>query len=439
MRTLVFVALAASGLVAQQRPLNDISPGNASYQDAKISPDGSTVAYRTSGGILVCDRLGRFETTLVGPSALGPFLWSPDSQTIYAVNGSDIVAAPRNGSSVTVIARNVPGQSVTLWDVDSSGSNLYGTRYEPANTTTHIFELATSGSSALTDVFSNQAAIADVCVDPTDSYLGFTQTGFAPFSPITIWRADIDGQNPLDMLGSQVNGTVEGVDWIDSGDTMVLTAPDGGGRPQIQQLSRVAQQFIPLTSFSTHKGSRLSADGRFVLFEAIDGQGNGPGLMSVDGGGLVYLFGRTRFTWSGPPSMDANGDSVVFSAQRQGVDPQPRLFRLDLDDEMMVAPRAAIGSPFSFSLPVPPAEFGVIFLGQRSPPFLLNGINFEFDLGPGFAILLLAPSNNGSVGITLPLPADATLQGLRIGYQGLRADPVAQTGEFTRSGVLTIF
>src|SRR5690606_25467052 len=171
-----------------------------------------------------------------------------------------------------------------------------------------------------------------------------------------------------------------------------------------------------------------------------DGPGNGPGIMPVEGGGVIWLYHGVPFSYTGAPTIDAAGKSVVFSAARRTVTENPRLWRVDLDGEMRVYPRAEIGKPLVFELPAFANEVGVIFLGLNSPPFTLPGVSFDFNLGPAFAILLIAQGNaSGKISTAVPLPFDPALQGLRIEFQGMRWDPLQQSGEFTRHGSFTIF
>ncbi|MGA0061066.1 MAG: hypothetical protein ACO3RU_15925 [Planctomycetota bacterium] len=439
--TAATAVLASAPTPAQQRPLVDLSTTSVACQDASISPDGQFVAYR-SGGSLTVDRTGGGAAQVVVTSSnLGPFLWSPAGGTLYVLDGNQVVAASRSGGGATNLGI-VPGQSVWLWDVDSTNSFLLGTRFDPATSEYHIFRMATSGGQAPIDLVTSQDELSDVDVDPTDAWLLYLQRAPVPFAPYSLMRSAVDGSGATDMRGAPIGLVAQGPRWIDGGDRAVLVGPTPLGSLQLLRIDRLTQSSTPLTWAFVHQRPTVSADGSWVVLAAVDGVGGtGPALVPVEGGGEVLLYTGEGFSYAGSPRLDGRGTAVVFSARR-GSQPgeNARALKLELDGELRVHPRAEIGGVVLFDLPCSSTEFGAVLLGQRSAPVTLAGIAFDYDLGPSFAILGLgAGRSSGPLTFPLPIPFAASLQGLVIDFQGLRYSPGAQSGEWTRSGRLPIF
>jgi hypothetical protein len=440
-------ALAAAAFVAapevgaQQRPLLDLSTTSVACQDASISPDGQFVAYR-SGSALTVDRVGGGAAQVVVTSTnLGPFLWSPAGGTLYVLDGNQVVAASRSGGGATNLG-GVPGQSVWLWDVDSTNSFLLGTRFDPSTQEYHVFRMATAGGQAPVDLVTSQDELSDVDLDPTDSWLLFLQRAPTPFAPYFLMRSAVDGSGITDMRGAPLGVVAQGPQWIDGGDRAVLVGPTALGSLQLLRVDRLTQSATPLTWAFVHQRPTVSADGAWVVLATVDGVGGtGPALVPVEGGGEVLLYTGEAFSYAGSPNLDSRGTAVVFSARRaSNPGENARVFQATLDGELRVHPRAEIGAVVLFDLPCSTSEFGAVLLGQRSAPFALSGIAFDYDLGPAFAILGLgAGRSTGPLTFPLPIPFAASLQGLVIDFQGLRYSPAAQSGEWTRSGRLPIF
>ena len=430
-----------TGATAQQRPLLDLSTTSVACQDASISPDGQFVAYR-AGGTLTVDRVGGGAAQVVVTSTnLGPFLWSPAGGTLYVLDGSQVVAASRSGAGATNLGV-VPGQSVWLWDVDSTNGFLLGTRFDPSTQEYHVFRMATSGGQAPVDLLTSQDELSDVDLDPTDSFLLYLQRGTYPFAPYSLMRSAVDGTGATDMLGSPIGVVAQGPHWIDGGDRAVLVGPTAIGSLQLLRIDRISQTATPLTWAFVHQRPTVSADGAWVVLAAVDGVGGtGPAMVPIEGGGEVLLHTAEAFGYAGSPNLDSRGTAVVFSARRaSNPGENARAFQLDLDGELRVHPRAEIGGVVLFDLPCSSSELGAVLLGQRSLPVTLGGIAFDYDLGPAFAILGIgAGRSSGPLTFPLPIPFAASLQGLVVDFQGLRYSPGAQSGEWTRSGRLPIF
>lgn len=436
--------VAHGSLVAQQRPVTDISPGTSAYTEARISPDGTNVAYRVGGSIAAVGIAGGSQITIASGASLGSFLWSNSSQNVFYVDSSNgqnrVVSATRNGSSRTTIA-TVAGQTVELWDVDSGDGLLYGVRFDAGTSTFHLFELSVAGG-ALTDLISTQDRMSEVRIDDSDAFLAFFEQGTQPFDPISVKRAQADGTSVSDFVGASVGTFAEGLAWVDQGDTVVFSAAGSNGSPQILRVDHRNQQVEDLTGSTTHRRPSVSADGQWIVCESIDGLGgNGPALLPVDGGGVIELFMRTRYTYSSTPTAGGPLNNVAFSALRPAQMPaeSQKLWKIELDGELKISPRAGLGVPVTFELPLAANEVGAMFLGLRTAPFTLNGIAFDFDLGAGFAILTIGVATNGALSLTVPIPPATALQGQRLDFQGLRVDASGTAGEWTRTVGMTIF
>jgi Tol biopolymer transport system component len=431
--------LAVSASAQQPRPVRIISQKDEIHQDAKISPDGAFVAFKVSGRLGVVDIAGTTETTIYTGSP-GEFVWSRSSASLFVADGDRILAVPRSGATPTPLVQ-LGGQTLSVWDVDGQNALLYCTRKDPSTNDYFVFELAASGSSAPRDLISSKNQLSHVRVDPSGAYLLYRSTGTAPFDPSEYWRADRDGTNRINLAGGTVGSSVQNGDWLDAGDTALFAGPDASGIPTVQRILRASRTVEPLTSLVTSRFPTVSPNRDWIVFAAIDGPGNGPGVMPPTGGGVVFLAPGTGYVYSGSPTIDTAARHVVWSASRFGSGEKDKLFRVDLDREMRVHPRVELGKTFQLELPAATNEIGVIFLGNLGPaPFGLPGVQYPFYLDASFAILTIARgSASAPVSIALPVPNVPALSGVRIWFQGMRWDPVAQVGDFTRHGVFTIF
>lgn len=439
------VALAAgvlaAGAVAQQRPITDLSGNSSACQNAKVSPDGQFVAYRTGNRLVTVRSAGSAEITLTSSTGLGSFLWSAAGTTVFAVDGNNVLGFARTGGGGVTLA-TIPGNSIALWAADPAGAFLIGTRYVAATSRYHVFRLATSGAQPHQDLFDSQDELGDFAIDATGQFLVYLQRPVTPFAAYSLMRAHVDGTNRSDMLGAPLGTVAQGPMWIDAGDRVVVVAVTAMGSLQLLRVDRRTQTADTLTWNFVHQRPTVSPDGRWIVMESIDGVGgNGPALLPVEGGGEVLLHTGERYAYAGSARADGAGQHVVWSASRTRLGEPARVFRADLDGEMRVYPRAVVGTTLTFELPCASSEVGAILLGQRSAPFTLNGIAWQYDLGANFAIIALAAGGGPQAPITvqLPLPNAPVLQGLAIDFQGLRWDPVAQSGEWTRSGRFSIF
>ncbi len=429
----------ASALTAQQRPLVDITPGLADHRDATISPDGQWVAYRTGNTLGVVSIAGQAAVTVHTGTVQGGFLWSRSSGTLFLAEAGALFSTPRNASNATQIA-SFGTATVTLWDLDTPGTTLFCTRYEPSTATYTAFRVASSGASVPVDLFSSQDEIFGLRIDPSGQYLLHLERVVAPFSPISVKRTDLAAQSTTDLVPGPLGTQVSDPAWLDAGDTALCATQDGLGRVQAVQLERLTGRAVPLTGNAPHSAVRLSPDRQWILTTSVDGQGgNGPTLLPVVGGGEVMLHTAEPFAYGGAPGIDLQARRVVFSARRLNAAENLRIFRLDLDREIVARPRCPIGSVLTLELPANANEIGVLFLGLRQPSFTLAGIAYGFDLGANFAILTIAAGGAQPITFSIPVPPDPGLSNLLVDYQGLRVDTVAHSAAFTRSGRFVIF
>lgn len=435
--TLVFLTVLA-GLSAQQRPLVDITPGGADHRDAIQSRDGQWVAYRTGSSIGVVSINGQAPVTVHSGSAAGGFLWAPTSGSLFLAEAGRIETTPRTAANATVLA-NFGSATVNLWDINAAGTMLYCTRYDPATSTNTAFAQPTSGGGAIT-LFTTQEEVFELRIDPTANFLLHLERSVAPFSPISVKRTDLTTSQVTDLVPGPLGTFVADPAWLDAGDCAVVTAQDAQGRVQVLRLDRSTQTAVALTTLPTHQRTSVSPDRAWILCESIDGLGgNGPALLPAAGGGEVLLLTREPFAWAGRPSMDALARTVVFSARRINAAENLRIFRLDLDREMIASPRCTVGSVLDLQLPAAATEIGAIFIGLRQPPFVLLGIAWEFDLGGSFAILTIAAGGPTPITVPIPVPGDPALRGLMVDFQGFRTTIGTSTAAFTRSGRFFIF
>jgi hypothetical protein len=424
--------------VAQQRPLHDVTPNSVASTDAILSPSGQHIVFRENTRLVVIGRDGANPVSVHIGTAAGGFLWAPSSGSIFVVEGSRVLSTPRTSATPTQL-RDFPGQSVFLWDVDSTGSVLLLSRFDAATATYTAFLLPAAGGSPI-DLRSSQDEIYGLRLDPSDSFVLALERATAPFSPVAVKRIELSTSNVIDFLPGVVSTLIEDVDWIDGGTEILATAQVPGDGVQIVRYSLGSATAVPLTGTITHRLAVAAPVANVALCQSIDGVGgNGPALVDLMGGGEILLHTGEQFLWAGKPSIDLAGTTVVFSAQRVSHTENPRVFRLDLDREMSSAPRAARGQNLDLTLPLSSTEIGAIFLGQRQFPFTLSGITYNFDLGGNFALLTVGAPTNFALTFTIPLPADPVFRALRIDYQGFRFNTVGAVAEFTRSGRFVIF
>jgi hypothetical protein len=435
--------LLGAGAAAQPRPVQIISRSAEIHRAAAISPDGTLVAFAGSGRIGAVDIGGAADRTLVSSATLGTFVWAADSTGVFFVDGTAVKFVGRNGGNPVTLSTPA-GSAVWLWDVSPDNRVLYGTRYDPGPMMFHLFTLGTSGTSSAMDRLSSFDSISDVRLDPSRAYLLFRSAPNMPAAMVSYWRVDVDGRNPIDLFGQPVGTFGASGRWLDAGDTIVFDGVIPGVGLQLLRLNRTRQLLEPMTSFSAHQRANLAGDQSWLVLESVDGiGGNSPGLLPPDGGAVVQLSFGTAYQYTSSPTIDAQGRFVVFSASRMlpmGSE-NAKIFKITLDRELRIHPRAEIGRAVSMELPVASNEWGLIMLsgGMSTTPFTIPGIADEFWLDASFSILQLAPPTGGLVTFQLPIPAIPQLRGIRLFTQGARVNPTTTTGDFGRLTVFTIF
>lgn len=437
-------ALVAASLFATvadaQRGVVQITSAVEVHQEAKISPDGQTIAFRGPSKIGVVTFAGVGEAPLVSSSSLGGFLWAPNSSGLYYLDGSDLKFIARSGGSATLL-RSLTGQRVQLWAVDHTDSVLFGTRYDPATQASSIWSIPTTGGVAATDIVTSQDTFDQIQVDPSDSRIVYRQYGSAPFSPIEIFSADLSGKNISSLTGGTVTSSPEYPEWVDAGQSIAFTVQSPNtNRKQVGRIGPASTQIVLLTDGVEAK--RLTAVSRnyaWVLMQAQIPTGYSPAILPTAGGGLI-LFGEPGHTYAlqGQPSMDANGNRMVFAASLDGAPAQ--VFGVTLQRELRITPRAETGNSFGITLPVASGEAGAVLLagGFTTNPLAIPGIAGNFELDPTILLTVVSGSSaTGALMATIPVPNNPWLIGQQLYLQGARITGLG--GDLTSRVYVPIF
>lgn len=444
------VTVPCQGGSAQVLPPLSSSPDH--HLDAKISPDGQTVLYRTGPG-----KIGRVSTVngaeiplvVSAQNNLFDYLWAPNSLDVYFLQGNQVRSISRSGGSSLLLA-TIAGTNVRIWCVDADGVNIWGTRRE--NGLHHIFSLDTSGGLLPVDVLSSPNVLDDVRVDPSGSSILYRSGSAQPFAAKEYYRADADGQNEMSLLAT-FSG--DSADWADAGQNFVLSAftptvPPAWGIGRVD--SAGVLEFLTDADALMRRTS-VSADGQWILFEARNPRDGGviPGVMPATGGGAVMLYSGQNLILNGGSltgglSMDHDNSLVAFSASFSDFPGTPdQVFLVALDREVRIHPRVEVGRSFTVELPVEMGELGALAFSvgvETGTPLTVPGINGAFELlaGPGqFAVVLIGQGDgNGPLTVQGDVPNLPRLIGSDIFFQGLRI-PESGPGAFTHWGWFTIF
>lgn len=441
------ILLSCAAVSAQDR-IETFATGANPYLDAKISPNGANVAFRgvsSIGSIGVSNGFERTLATQSGQITLGDFIWAPDSSGLFfaALNGGSNVATvsfvSRNGGSPIVLGSVSDTGSMSLGS--ASSTHVYGSRFDFAAQTYHVFRVP-RGGGGIEDVLSSADVLADVRVDPSNSYLLVRTAGTFPFAPVSYLRIDVDGSNQIGVVGAPVGVFAEKSNWLDNGDTIVYDGVDPvNGGLQVLRVDRSAQQIEPMTALATHRRVSVAPFRDYLVFESIDGNGgNSPAILPWDGGALMQLgFGR-QYVYTGTPTMDEGRNLVVFSAEDPGLGGPSKIFLARVSDLMVVSPRAELNAVVNWDLPIPNGQLGAVLIagGALAVPLVIQNVDYEFHLDASFSFLSAGASINGSVQASLPIPPISILQGLDIYTQGIRIDDNGGSAGFGRRGFFRI-
>ncbi len=445
----IVVALAVLPTARAQRTLTAITSSNRQHVDAKLSHDGSHVAFRVSNQSLgVVGTVSRIETLLFtsATASLNHYCWDPNNVVLYFTDGSAVRSVTRSGGSSLNLGA-VAGTNVAVWTTNGNGTVLYGSRTDTAGIG-YVWSMPTSGG-AVTDIVPGVGVIDEVRLDRTGRFLLFRLWSGQPFTPVQYISHDLTGPNGSVILyTSQAGDNAQSAYWLDSGQNFVFSTLS----PTVPQLhlGRVGPsgQLQMLTDYQYFtRRCYVRPGSAWIVAETLapDGQGIAVGVMPVSGGGLVLLdAGRPLWlnggSLSGGLTMDGQDNKVALCAGTSPTDPTPQVYVASLDREIKVSPRLALGAVFRVDLPVAGSELGAVAVSfglTLGPPTTVPGIlgQFDLDVSPGAVATVVSGIGSGAGPLTgaWQIPNNPGLQGFRLFFQGVRLD-VALGGSFTRWG-----
>lgn len=439
LRATAAALLLALPSLAQLRGVTQITSSGQVHQDAKLSPDGLFVAYRGAGKIGSVGFSGGVEATLATSSNLGDFFWAPNSSGLYFIENSDLKFVSRGGGNPQRLA-TLPGQGHRIWSVDAQDKKIWGTRFDPATSTYHIFSVSTSGGS-VTDLVGSPLVLDQVKIDPSGSRILYRETLGIPFSPSEIWMADHDGQNEVSLTGGQVAECPDLIDWVDNAQTAAFAVRSPfSGLPQLGRITTASTQIELLSEgLFQHRNLSVTRDKQWLLHQAQYAGGAAPAILPPDGGGLILLAldGKT-YLFHGVPTSDAGGTRVVFAATELGGSTTPQIYTARLDRELRISPRAKLGQSFAVQMPIRSNEIGAVFISAGlAPAVTLPGFAGALVLN-SVQTLVSGGSATGSLGGGINVPNEVALLGQSVFFQGLRVISLSQ-GDFTRAAEVPIF
>ena len=446
------LALLVAGVLPAQQALTPLTSSDDHHQDAAISPDGLQVVFKVGLGKIgrVSTRTG-VESILVSSSQNDLFhvLWARNSLDLYYVQGNRVRSVSRSGGNPLILA-TLQGTSLRIWDVDPTGRTIVGSRRDAG--LDHIFTLDTSGLFLPQDIVESPNVLDDIHVDPSGAVILYRSWPALPFANKEYYRADLDGGNQT-LLHMTFFG--DSAAWTDAGQTFAMTTLTPTEPPTLG-LARVGPSGILelLTDAdAVARRSTVSADTRWILFEAINPQGGGvnPAVMPGMGGGAVMLARGQNLIFNsgsltGGLSMDHDNLLVAFSANRADIAGDPdQIYAVALDREIRVYPRVEVGKSLWIELPLELDELGFLALStgvELGTPLTLVGVSGALELlsGPGEIAIVLSGAGTGTEPLSaqFDVPNDPTLIGQEFYFQGLRL-PVSGPGAFTHWGWFTVF
>lgn len=426
---------------AAQRAISQITFTEEAHQDAQISPNGAFVAYEGPGKISLVPFGGGFEADLVTGSP-GDFVWAPNSAGLYYLVGADLRYVGIGGGTVPLTT--LSGSRHRLWCVDSTESQLWGTRWDQTTGFYSIFVVGTNGAGA-TDIVTTQFVVDQVRIDPTDSKIVYRKTDGLPFSPHEFLSADAaDGNNGVSLTGVGIAGLPEGADWVDNGQSIVFSMISQTSFAwNIARVGPTGTAVQMLTEGSSPRRTSSIAPGRdWVVMQAAHASGVVPAVMPPDGGGIVFLEpdAGDSYTFFGPPTANATGTRVAFAATSTA-DPGglPKVYAVSLDRELRIHPRADLGTTFQIDMPVSNSEAGIVYMSGGGPiaPITTLGWIYGIALGAPRVVLFAGSGTAGLVQVPVTVPNEPLISGVDVHFQGIRA---SATGlEFTRWAEVRIF
>ncbi len=444
------LTFAALGLLVfslpSQREVKVLTKGNEAHFDARISPDGKTVAFRGAQKIGVVGVDGGTETTVAQGSNLGGFLWSPNSAGIYYLDGATVKFVSKSGGNALTIGGGKG--AMFLWAVDTSDKTIYGSRAD-SNNDYYVFSLATSGSASPKDIVSIASGywVDQVAVDPSGTKLAYLVSLQGVHRPKDLRVANADGSNEKSWSGGEkLASTTRNLAWADAGTTATFTTlvTNFSLTWQIGRLTAASTNVEYLTSEPRHhQRSSVAANLSWIVFQAevldLTGTRQVPAVIPGGGGGRVLLEPANSWVFQGDPSIDGAGQKVAFAASyydEKNNLTTAQVYLVQLDREVVIAPRAAPGTKINMSLPVDKGEQGMLFLSLnvQLQPFPIPGFTYGVALDTGVMVQLLSGVGDGSSPLQLQnvaIPNDINLKGVEVYVQGIRS-PNGRTGDLTR-------
>ena len=167
--------------------------------------------------------------------------------------------------------------------------------------------------------------------------------------------------------------------------------------------------------------------------------------MPVDGGGVLMLTPGQGLRMNNGNlirglSMDRQEKLVAFSAETAGGEDQ--IYTVELDREIRVYPKLETGKPFNIELDLQANELGAVGASpglSQVGPFTLPRFSGQYDLDIQNNVLATVLLGFGqTTTVTINIPNDPALIGLRFYYQGVRLTG-ANSGAFTRWGYYQVF
>ena len=130
---------------------------------------------------------------------------------------------------------------------------------------------------------------------------------------------------------------------------------------------------------------------------------------------------------------------MVFASRVGNV---TQIFAVDLDRELVVAPRVEVNGSFNVDLPVTSTEVGAVLASvpplQAAQP--VPSLRYGLVLNPAALFVLpSAPAAGGVLRSTLAVPNNPWLSGQELVFQGVRLDVPTNQGDFTRHARARIF
>lgn len=453
----VLAGLAVS--LPAQRGVRTLTSVGAS--NVQVSPNGNWVAFKTSAngtsalGIISVVANSK-PSNIVVDKSLTNYIWAPNSAGLYYQIASTINYVRSVGGTPKLIVK-VSGINPRLYGVDAKDKFLFGTRSDTKGGNA-IFTVPTDSSANAKDILTNAGNFfAHLVIDPTAARFAYTsQLTQFPHSPIDIRAVGVDGKNDASLSGGAmprtgVNvGLPRSLAWTDSSSVLFVAVDTSKTTWEVMRVTTAGKAPIPMTLPKQHfQRLSVSRDLSLVVTMGSTLQGNVvPIVMPAKGGARIPLEPETSWVFAGPPSIDSGGLKVAFGAYKAGTTGgRPEVQLIELDREIIVAPRPALKVQLTFKLPLLFGERGTLFLSTGLLPndpkkqIAVPGYAYAIAIDPNFILPLISGVGGGApLSFQATVPNDTALIGYTVYLQGVRlraGSPVK--GDFTRYAELQFF